>query len=500
MTTQRFTAAAEAYGAILEAFIQKAADPDAEIVSKATDEWTALGEVMADPCAAAVNAYADMVEAWERIAAASTDRAIIDQVKGTPIRKRQQSRQQEALRAAEGKPNEGQQKKRKKDGPGRSLVTAFSNIEYTPPEFLVRPYIPMGKLTIMQGDPSAGKTAVACSIAAHVSTGTAICGHECKQRPVLLLSYEDDVSTLSGRLEANGADRSKVYTCDREKLFDMKEDGEADTLTLTDPRIEEMVKATGAGLVIFDPIQAFIGSKVDIYRSNETRPILASLQGMAERNNCAVVIIQHLNKQGGKSKSLYRGLGSMDIPGAARSVIHIGRDPENRDDRALLHVKSSNAREGEGLAFEIGDRGMVTWKGLSSLTYEDLERAISKKRGDGIAYEDEPMVKVIRALISENPDGVFVTNKELCDYATERFGYAPAASPALVGEKVRELQRELLAKDRLIVTPCKKRPRAFIRIGKPAGGSGPAAHGVEIRQYTPQPEAYQQTVLGVVDN
>ena len=492
MNQVRFTSAAMRYGEALEEFIKKAAAPDSDIVLDATEEWLALGEVMADVGLSTINAYADMVETWEQIAQQPTDRAIIDAVTGTPIKKRQQERPQKALKPAENNENGDPLIDKKMGGSHRSLVTAFADVNYTPPEFLIAPYIPMGKITILQGDPSAGKTAVACSLAAHVSTGDPICGHACKQRPVLLLSYEDDAPILRGRLEANGAALDRVYFCDKSKLNEWQQEDEETILTFTDPRIEEMVKETGAGLVVFDPMQLFCGADVDMFRPNETRPVMEYLRAMAERNNCAVVIIAHLNKQGGKSKAMYRALGSMDIPAAARSVIHVGRDPVDKENRVAIHVKSSNARDGESLAFEIGERGKVTWKGQSPLTYEDLERAAGRKQADGIDYEDEPLVKVLRSLIADNPGGAFVTNAELYDYGMELLGFPPAPGSNKIGDKIRGMQYELRTQDHILATPCKKRPTAFMRFGKPYGGRGAAAYGVEIRQYTPQQEAYQQ--------
>ena len=424
-----------------------------------------------------------------------------------------ETRQQEPLRAAEADANEGQVIDAPEDAakhglfsdssapgddkqqPKRSLVTAFSDVEYTPPEFLINPYMPLGKITILQGDPSAGKTAVACSLAAHISTGTPLCGYECKRRPVLMLSYEDDTSTLKGRLEANGADVSSVFYADREKLEQLRQDGEGSMITFADPRIEEMIRDTKAGLVIFDPLQLFLGADMDMNQSNQTRPILDHLVGVAERNNCAVVIISHLNKNS-KGKALHRSLGSMDIPAIARSVIHIGRDPDNKDKRAAIHVKSNMAAEGQSLEFEIGDRGKVTWRGISPLAYEDLERAASRKQDNGIPYEAEPLVSAIRSLIAENPGGVFVTYQELYDYAFELLSYPPAPSKGDIGKKAQELQREARLRDHILITVKKDRPKAFMRFGKPAGGSGNSTQGVLIRQYTPQAEAYQTHLMG----
>lgn len=423
------------------------------------------------------------------------------------------TRQQEPLRAAEAVANEESPIDRNQDAAKsghfedlltlsgdtkqqkRSLVTAFADVEYTPPDFLINPYIPLGKITILQGDPSAGKTAVACSLAAHISTGTPLCGYECKRRPVLLLSYEDDTSTLKGRLEANGADVSSVFYADREKLEQLRQDGEGSMITFADPRIEEMIRDTKAGLVIFDPLQLFLGADMDMNQSNQTRPILDHLVGVAERNNCAVVIISHLNKNS-KGKALHRSLGSMDIPAIARSVIHIGRVPDNKDKRAAIHVKSNMAAEGQSLEFDIGDRGRVTWRGISPLAYEDLERAASRKQDNGIPYEDEPLVSAIRHLIAENPGGVFVTYQELYDYAFELLSYPPASSKGDIGKKAQELQREARLKDHILITVKKDRPKAFMRFGKPAGGSGNSTQGVLIRQYTPQPEACQTQLMG----
>ena len=426
----------------------------------------------------------------EREAILREHQSAIDAVLGTPVSKRLQ----EGLKPAEENQDGGIPVANSENAAKRSLVTAFSEVEYVPTEFLIKPYIPMGKITILQGDPSAGKTAAACSLAAIVSTGGNLCGHPSKQRPVLMLSYEDDLPTLKGRLESNGANVEQVFFCDKTKLEEMKQDGEESVLTFNDPRIEEMIKETGAGLVIFDPLQQFIGVDVNMNMANVTRPIFDQLHSMAERNDCAIVIIQHLNKLGGKSKALYRGIGSMDIAANTRSIVHIGRDPDDKNTRVMIHIKSNNAPEGESLAYEIGERGKVTWKGETPLTYEDIERAASRKQDNGIAYEDEPLVKVIRSLIAENAGGVFVTNAELYNYGIELLQYPPVPKPNKIGEKVRELQYEARMKDHILLTTCSKRPKAFIRFGEPYGGSGGATQGVDIRQYTPQQEAFQQVL------
>lgn len=40
-------------------------------------------------------------------------------------------------------------------------------------------------------------------------------------------------------------------------------------LCMTDDRLEKAIVETGARLIILDPIQAYIGAKVDMHRANE---------------------------------------------------------------------------------------------------------------------------------------------------------------------------------------------------------------------------------------
>ena len=94
-------------------------------------------------------------------------------------------------------------------------------------------------------------------------------------------------------------------------------------LTLCDARLEEAIRRTGAKLIVLDPLQAYLGSDVDMHRANEVRPVLKRLSLMAERTQCAVILIGHMNKAQGL-KSGYRGLGSIDFRASARSVLSSG--------------------------------------------------------------------------------------------------------------------------------------------------------------------------------
>ena len=142
-------------------------------------------------------------------------------------------------------------------------------------------------------------------------------------------------------------------------------------LTLCDERLEQAIRKTEAGLVVLDPLQAYLGDDVDMYRANEIRPIFKRLCQMAERTGCAVVLIGHMNKMQG-AKSSYRGLGSIDFRAAARSVLLVGRSRENPSLRIVAHDKSSLAPEGKSIAFELSPDTGFQWKGYCDTTAEEL--------------------------------------------------------------------------------------------------------------------------------
>ena len=137
---------------------------------------------------------------------------------------------------------------------------------------------------MIQGDNGSGKTAFMCAITAHMTTGRALLGIPIDAPgDVLLLSVEDDLPVLRGRIEANGGDLDKCHFITN-----------AAGLTFNSPEIEAAIKQVNAKMVIFDPFQAFLGAGVDMFRSNETRPELAKLFEMCERNDCACAIIAHI--------------------------------------------------------------------------------------------------------------------------------------------------------------------------------------------------------------
>lgn len=232
-------------------------------------------------------------------------------------------------------------------------------------EWLWYPYIPYGKITIVEGDPGEGKTTLVLKLAAALSRGLPLPCDDDRERESIHIIYqtaEDGIDdTIKPRLEKVGEDCSMIRVIDETE----KE------LSMTDDRLEQAIVETGARLVILDPIQAYIGAKVDMHRANEIRPVLKHLGMIAEKYNCAIVLIGHMNKAAG-SKSTYRGLGSIDIQATARSVLLVARLRDKPNIRIMAHDKSSLAPTGDAIGFEMTEDSGMECIGPYDISIDEL--------------------------------------------------------------------------------------------------------------------------------
>ena len=250
-------------------------------------------------------------------------------------------------------------------------IIRMSDVELTPVDWLWKPYLPFGKLSVLQGNPGEGKTYFAMHLAAACTNGKLLPNME-RLEPfnVIYQTAEDGLGdTVKPRLIEAGADLDRVLVIDDSDV----------QLTLSDERIEKAIIENNARLVIIDPIQAYLGADVDMNRANEVRPIFMRLGQVAQRTGCAILLIGHLNKAAGM-QSLQRGLGSIDIAAAVRSVMFIGKLKHDPTMRILTHEKSSLAPPGASLAFSLGDESGFHWVGEYDITADEMLSGIEPQR------------------------------------------------------------------------------------------------------------------------
>ena len=239
----------------------------------------------------------------------------------------------------------------------------MSDIEAKEVEWLWYPFIPYGKLTIIQGDPGDGKTTMVLNIAAAVSRGEGFDEGMNITEPmnVIYQTAEDGLAdTVKPRLEQARADCSRVLVIDETNK----------ALSMLDKRVEEALDKTGARLLIMDPIQAYLGGSMDMNRANEAREMTKHLATIAEQRNSAIILIGHMNKAGG-CKAAYRGMGSIDFFAVARSVLLVGRVIGKDNYRAMVQIKNNLAPFGHPKAFELSEDGFE-WIGDYEISADDV--------------------------------------------------------------------------------------------------------------------------------
>ena len=245
----------------------------------------------------------------------------------------------------------------------------MQDIEVEDIEWLIYPFIPYGKITIIQGDPGEGKTTLVLQIIARLTKGEAIINEKAKQPiNVIYQTAEDGLGdTIKPRLLSADADCSKVLVID-----------DKDTpLTMRDVRLEQAIVETKAKLVVLDPIQGFLGADVDMHRANKIRPVMKHIAELADKYKCAIILIGHMNKCS-MGKSTYRGLGSIDFQAAARSVLIVGRIKDEPEIRVVCQTKSSLAPEAKSIAFRLSKENGFEWIGEYDVTADDLLSGTAK--------------------------------------------------------------------------------------------------------------------------
>lgn len=258
---------------------------------------------------------------------------------------------------------------RSSDTAGRLAYRRASDIQAKPVRWLWPGRIARGKVSMLAGNPGLGKSQITSSLAATVTTGGIwpVDRSRCARGNVVFLSAEDDAEdTIRPRLEAAGADLSRVFILDAvvdgyradgsevQRGFNLKTD-----LARLGRMLDEI---GGAALIVIDPITAYLG-ETDSHKNAEIRALLAPLGDLAAKHGAAVVCVSHLNKSTG-GEALMRVTGSLAFVAAARAAFIVAKDPESDARRLFLPMKNNIGNDRSGLAFAIESAQVKSTAGL----------------------------------------------------------------------------------------------------------------------------------------
>ena len=226
-------------------------------------------------------------------------------------------------------------------------ITKASEVKVRKIEWLWYPYIPFGKITVVQGDAGDGKSTFVLNLAAMLSRGQPMPFTDgTGQAPISIIyqSSEDDADdTIVPRFISAGGDPERLLFISEKERY----------LSFSDERLIRAIRQTGARLIVLDPLSAYIGEETGINAANEVRRQFRPLIEIAREQRCAVLIVHHMNKSIGQ-KAINRAVGSVDIVGAARSVLLVARtDREHPDERIMAQVKCNVGPTGNAIVFSV---------------------------------------------------------------------------------------------------------------------------------------------------
>jgi hypothetical protein len=238
----------------------------------------------------------------------------------------------------------------------------------------------LGKLAILDGDPGLGKSLVTLDLCARLSTGRDFPDSQPSNGPAnsVILSDEDNAEdTIRPRIEALGGDPERVFVVRHD---DIGSSGPFRIPTHLEVLDDALVQMT-ARLLVIDPVVAFLERGTHFRDDQSVRRALSPLAALAERRQCSVKMVRHLNKSGA-SRSLYRGGGSIGIVAACRSAWLAARDPSDPQRRVLAQVKNNLAAPQPSLVYQVQPSKdappTLTWHGTSELTADQLLAAAAR--------------------------------------------------------------------------------------------------------------------------
>jgi len=291
----------------------------------------------------------------------------------------------------------------------------LSEVETQPVAWLWEKRIPLGKITVLDGDPGMGKSLIAAQLAACVSTGRPMPdGTPGKQGGVILIAPEDSAEdTLKPRLEAAGGDPSQVLLLNTVEGLDVKRIEIRDrpfSLSHDLDTLEKAIKRMQAVLVILDPLTAVLGHRIDSSRDQDVREVFTPLAQLAERTGCAVLIIRHLSRSSA-GNPLYRGAGSIGIIAAARIGLIVTADPSDENKRLLATTKNNLSKQASNLTYQVVDNTL----GVPYIQWleENHHPVKALFNHTNLSYERQAILKVLKDSSSPLRPGEVANRTEL---------------------------------------------------------------------------------------
>lgn len=355
-----------------------------------------------------------------------------------------------------------------------NTVSDYSDVQIQETEYLYFPWFVRGKLTAIQGDTDTGKSTFLYTIGAYVSQGKPIFGIQCEAPGnVMFVTLEDSESDIKTAFQDAGGDMSKLRRIrDRKMIARMQ---------LTDPNvlkyIEQIIIKKKLAFIVFDPIQAYLGG--DINQASVTRPQMAALAEIAERTNCCIVFIQHTGKDTMR-RGIHRGLGSVDIVAASRSLLQVSLDPEDEAFRIAYTLKNNTASKlytEEAIRYTIKDHpgavDTITGKHHHYHGHAELSSVINRyteqihrakveankaKAGEEqaeLTYDSDQLVLTLRELATQNPERFFIGYKELirCIRDRGKCPYFTGKGKGSLTDRLSKIREMLQDKDGIVIDP-----------------------------------------------
>jgi archaellum biogenesis ATPase FlaH len=233
-------------------------------------------------------------------------------------------------------------------------LICFDDVKYKKASWLWYPYLPLGRLVLVVGDPGTGKSYLTIDWASRVSKGEPFPFYdedkgidEIKPSKVIFQNGEDGIEdTIKERLIVSEANQENIYIINEidNPLFNLNDL----------ERFEKALKEQSPRLVIIDPLQRYLGN-ISMNSASEVRQLLAPIGNLAIKYNCTIILVMHKNKS--KTNDIYRALGSIDFVGIARSMLTIQID--DFGNKEIVHTKSSLGKKGNTILYDILDNGIV---------------------------------------------------------------------------------------------------------------------------------------------